>query len=283
MEWALVFVLLIGGFFLLRDRRQIKNAQLIISNMQRKSDQTRAADNALVLAILAREIANELMQRDAESYRKNFERLYEKWQAIEKKNAADKLAHAQIITSKYATFLDFDELGTKAHVLYADGFSWKSDDDLWGLYESIRLYDALNCNLDEEWRRNGAGITEKELEHLNEYCKKLSDTKLLAHLHKAREQLWFLKNSNVEGDNEGDWLYETIDYKIRPVPHFAESRWGVYVKKLDRYGMWGVFVDEVAYTSFYAADENFEEDYLDNLHIRICADAKEYERIEVRR
>jgi hypothetical protein len=50
---------------------------------------------------------------------------------------------------------------------------------------------------------------------------------------------------------------------------------------MDRYGMWGLFVGEKAYTSFYAADKDFNEEILDNLHIRLCLDAREHDRIEI--
>ncbi|EAQ06309.1 hypothetical protein SKA53_04458 [Yoonia vestfoldensis SKA53] len=221
------------------------------------------------------------MERDTDKYKRNFERLYDKWNEIKAKDVKSQRAYSEIITSKYRSFLDFDEIGTKAHVLYADAFSWKSDEELWELYESIRLYDALSCELDDEWRLHGTGIYKNELEHLHTYCKKLSDTKLIAHLYKAREQFDLLRKFNVEENNEGEWRYQTQDYKFKRVADFTESRWGVYVKNMDRYGMWGLFVDEQrAYTSFYAADKDFNEGYLDCLHMRIYVDAREYRGVE---
>jgi hypothetical protein len=280
MEWLLGAALIASLIALLGVRKMLKNALAANSNLVRIADQARAADNALVVAVLAREVANEMMQRDEEKYKKNFERLHYKWKEIEKRDKKTKQAHAETITAKYVSFLDFDELGTQAHVLYADGFGYKSDDDLWELYESIRLYDALSCELNEEWRMHGASITEKELEHLKEYCRKLGDTKLLAHLYNAREQLHDLMNSNVERERDSDWEYETKDYKFKRIADVAESRWGVYVKSMDRYGMWGVFVDEKVYTSFYAADKDFNEKYIDNLYIRLCLNARDYSRTE---
>jgi hypothetical protein len=281
MEWLLgaALVALTIAFFI--KRRQLKNALCQKSSLFHYAKQMRGADNALVIAILAREIANELMQRDAEQYKEKFERLYDKWKEIQAKDKSGKEAHLDVITSKYKSFLDFDELGTKPHVVYADGFSSHSDDDLWDLYENIHLYDALCCELDEDWCWNGCTISEKELEHLRGYCKRLSDTKLTAHLHKAREQLSLLESNNFEEAAHGEWLYETNDYLYKPVADVAESRWGVYVKSMDRYGMWGVFYgDDRIHTSFYAADKNFNEEYLDCLNIRICVDVREYKAIE---
>lgn len=281
MDWILGAACVVLGIVLFFTRKRLKNALYQNSNLAYYAQQTRAADNALTISILAREVANELMQRNAEGYKERFERLYSKWEEIKAGTAHNKNAHLETITSKYKSFLDFDEIGTKPHVLYADGFAWKGDEDLWELYESIRLYDALSCELDKEWRLHGTGITMKELEHLRAYCKKYIDTKLIAHLYKAREQLDLMKKINVEENNDSEWRYETKDYKYKRVADFAESRWGVYVKSMDRYGMWGLFVDKRrAYTSFYAADKDFNEGYLDCLQIRICVDAREYRGVE---
>ena len=282
MEWILASALLVATVTVLRLRKKLRNSRFESAYLERIANQARAADNALLMSVLSREIANELIERDAEKYKKNFERLYDKWNEIKAKDVKSQRAHSETITSKYASFLDFDELGTKAHVLYADAFGWKSDEDLWELYESIRIYDALSCELDDDWRQSGTGIIEREVTHLREYCQKIRDTKLLAHLHKAREQLWLLESSKVleEDADKGEWLYETKDYKFKRIPHFCESRWGIYVKSMDVYGMWGVFYDEVSYTSFYAANDKFDEQHLDSLNIRICVDARDYSRIE---
>lgn len=282
MEWVLGAALLATLIALAAMRKKLRNALFENSNLEHLANRVRAADNALLMSVLSREIANELMERDADKYKKNFERLYDKWNEIKAKDLKSQRAHSETITSKYVSFLDFDELGTKPHVLYADAFSWKNDEDLWELYESIRLYDALSCELDDDWRYSGTGINEREVTHLREYCKQISDTKLLAHLHKARDQLCLLEGSKVEEEDEGkgEWLYETKDYKLKIIPHFCESRWGIYVKSMNMYGMWGVFYDKVSYTSFYAANDKFEEEYLDSLHIRISVDARDYSRIE---
>lgn len=284
MEWLLAMALAVCLLAILELRQRIKNLLILNANIERRADHARAADNALVVAALAREIANELMQRDEQKYLKRFERLYYKWGDIKNGNEKAKQAHIQTITSKYKNFADYDNLNTKSHVLYADGFSWKSDDDLWELYESIRLYDALSCELDENWRPHGTSIAEKEFEHLKGYCQKLNDTKLLAHLHKARDEYWNLRRNNAErkSSEEAEWLYQTKDYCFRPVHHVAEIRVGVYVKSLDRYGIWGVFDGDggVTFTSFYSADLNFNEEFLDILNIRVCLDARSFERIE---
>ena len=274
-----IFLIMMSTYaFMLRFKVKLLKSSLERNEwMMRKA---RAADNALVISVLVREIANELMQRNIELYKDSFNGLFYKWQEIKAKDKSTKLAYVATITSKYPNFSNFDELGTRAHVVYADGFSWISNDDLWDLYEAMRLFDALSCDLDEDWRRHGTSITETEREHLQEYCVKISDTMLLAHLHKARDVYYLLRANGVEEKSDSEWIYETIEYKIRRVYDVAEIRFGVYVKSMDRYGMWGLFSDTVSYTSFYAADADFNEGYLDNLNIRICVGDAEYKAIE---
>jgi hypothetical protein len=280
MEAFIVFFLIMMSIYAFKQRRKIKILNCTIEREVRMASEARVADNALFLSAISREVANELMSRDYKKYLENFNRLFFKWDEIQKKEKSAKIAHLATITSKYSHFSDFDELGTKAHVVYADGFNWKSNNDLWDLYEAMRLFDALSCDLDEGWRGRGTSITKIELEHLQEYCAKLSDTMLLAHLHKARDMYRLLRANGVEEKSDSDWIYETIEYKIRRVYDVAENRFGVYVKSMDRYGMWGLFSDTVSYTSFYAADADFNEEYLDNLNIRMCVSGGEYSRIE---
>ena len=278
MEWQLIALLVLGlilgliigaVFMAYRFRPPIKVLSDENNTQQRLMDMTRAADNAVVMSALAREVANELMERDSINYRDKFDRLFDKWTDIKKKDRTTKLAHHETITSKYPNFNSFDELGTHPHVLYAQGFGSISDDDLWDLYESMRLYDALNCELEEYWKDHGMPITEKERQHVTKYCKKLSDEKLLAHLHNAQRQYNLLKGLDALQYDNGGWLCDTQDYMICRVPDVAETRYGVYVKSMKRYGMWGLFFDDVCYESFYAADSDFNEERLDTLGIRI--------------
>jgi hypothetical protein len=280
MEIIIAIFLIMMAFYAFTQRRKIKILNCAIEREVRMAREARAADNALLLSVLAREAANELMQRDYKKYLDNFNRLFLKWGEIQKKEKSAKFAHLTTITSKYSLFSDFDELGTKAHIVYADGFSWKSNDELWDLYEAIRLFDALSCDLYDDWRGRGTSITESEHDHLKEYCAKLSDTMLLAHLHKARDMYFLLRANGVEEKSDSEWIYETTEYKIRRVYDVAEIRFGVYVKSMDRYGMWGLFADTVSYTSFYAADADFNEEYLDDLNMRMCVSGGEYRRIE---
>jgi len=135
------------------------------------------------------------------------------------------------------------------------------------------------CELDSDWRLYGNGLTDKEKEHLIDYVKEIEDTELLAHLHRAKEIYDLLRSNGVEA-LEDEWKYETIEYKYKTVSHLFEFRVGVYVKELDRYGMWGEFFgDDKRYLSFYAGDENFTEKEFGPLNSSFAFPGKDYSTI----
>lgn len=276
MEWLVFIAVIASALVHLLQWAKIRE----LSARERETKRNKKADNAKWLSALSREIANELVRRDSLVYEQKFERLVIKWNEIAKKSEQEKKAHFLTVCSTYPSFAEFDCVNTWSHVIYADAFDMIGDEDLWEKYEGLRLYDALCADMDKDWRYYSSGINEKELKHLHKYRRKISDTILLEHLYRARDQLGYLRSNGLEQEREGEWLYETKDYKFKRVADVAESRWGVYVKAMDRYGMWGLFVDETAYTSFYAADDKFNEEVLDNLQIRLCLDARELNRIE---
>ncbi|MDE3240352.1 MAG: hypothetical protein KGN33_15440 [Paracoccaceae bacterium] len=238
------------------------------------------ADNALVMSALEREVGNELMRRNAPTYLSNFTLLHASWLGILQRTETEKLEVLNEITNRYPKFSDFNVLGNWSHVLYADGFSMYSDDDLWSLYEDMRLFNALKCELNPHWRNHGNTLSDTELHRVQTYCRQLEDTKLLGHLHRARQQYIMLKQLGIEEKEEDGFKIETPDYIFKPVSHFAERRTGVYIKALDKYGMWGLFSDEKMFLSYYGANENFEERTLDTLTCAISLESKAYDTIQ---
>lgn len=288
MEWwfgaivvLLLVLLLLLGIALKELLRENKNLEIRIAKNS-------ASDNSLAMSVIAREVCNELMQRDHKEYRDRFIKMHRRWNELKSESIHAKTLKLREITSKYPLFSDFDELETSGHVFYADGFSWKSYDELWNLYEAMRLYEAINRDFDKFWKINGGSISDVELEHLIKYCSSYENTLLLAHPHKARDVLNSASEAitRVTGTfDTAEFVFETKDYSFYTVPHFAEIQIGVYVKALDRYGIWGLFEnDDVYYTTFYSADEKFKNEKLlnDTLNMRICIDCREYSHIEKR-
>jgi hypothetical protein len=126
MELILAALLSISILILLNLRIKLRNSEERLSILSHKTERDGAADRSLILYALARELANEMMQRDYQKFRKNFERLYLKWKEIEKSDISNKLAHYTVISEKYKFFADFDEVETQSHVLYCDALTIKT-------------------------------------------------------------------------------------------------------------------------------------------------------------
>ena len=232
-------------------------------------EQARGDDNALVISILSREVANELILRDEVEFSKKFRQLYLNWQGLSKLNEDGKRISLSGITSKYPFFNDFDLIAAKSHILYADAYSYFEYSELWELYENLRLYDALSSELDEHWV--GSTIYKDESKDIKSYCKKVSDTILLHHLHKAKNELDIIKFYSSEDENSSEeWQYETKNYKFKELPWqnpFECKRIGIYIKSINRYGLLSSSCPEdVIYTDFYASDKKFKEEVrIDNI------------------
>ena len=271
MEWLVLIAVIASALVHFLQWAKIRE----LSAREGETTRSKKADNARWLSALAREIANELVRRDSLVYEQKFEGLVIKWNEISKKSEHEKKAHFLTVCSSYPSFAEFDCIGTFPHVIYADAFDDIDDEDLWEKYEGLRLYDALCSDMDKVWRYQSSGISERELTHLHKYRCKIEDTILLEHLYKAREQFYHLIVNVAQ--SEGEWTYETKDYKFKRVADVVESRWGVYVKAINRYGIWSSFDER---TSFEAADDKFNERGLDSLGIRLCLGARELSRIE---
>jgi len=240
-----------------------------VKRLEKTKEQQRGADNALTVGILSREVANELILRNEVEFSKKFQKLYQKWHGLSKLNEEVKRISLDGFTSKYPFFNDFDLIATKTHILHADAYSSYSDSDLWELYESLRLYDALSSELDEYWV--GSTIYQGENKDIKQYCKRVSDTILLHHLHKAKYEWDIIKFYSSEDENSSEeWQYETKNYKFKELPWqnpFECKRIGIYIKSINRYGLLSSSCPEdVIYTHFYASDKKFKEEVrIDNI------------------
>jgi len=208
---------------------------------------------------LLREIGNEIISRDRQFYVDKFKSMVSEWTELKNSGKDEFQKRLNEISIEYPMYLDFDYLQSWPHQIYADRFSWASTEELWGIYKDIKIFHAVKRELDKNLETLPSPFSEEELKHLAEYVQTIENTELLAHLHNAMDEYNLLNGNEVEW-LEGDWIYETRKYKFKHVSHYAESRIGVYIKDLKKYGLWGRFIDgDKAYYSFYATNEKFEE------------------------
>jgi hypothetical protein len=228
-----------------------------------------------MLATFRRELANYMVRLDPD----RFLQFYRKARAVDEAigTADNEMREAEltIITKKYPMYTDFDLVGTREHVLYADALSMYAIEDIEEHYLNLVKFHALQRALNPHWQLRSPATSDKDLEHLQGYVQKIKDTKFKQRLDTAIAEFQAFTAakglSRLDEPGESPFIYETDVLAVRYVSHFAESRTGFHFKDTDEYALYGVFFaddrDE-PYRSFYRSDADFEaENYIDHLRI----------------
>jgi hypothetical protein len=270
MEWLLCGGVAILAFFAgtALQRSTTRKANEPINQRIHKN---LAQDRELALQTLRRELANYMIRCDPERYLKLYRRARDVETAI---GAADKSAQeAQLsaITEKYPFYADFDFIGVRNHVLYADALSTSSYEDVENHFLNMIEFQALQHVLDDDWKRYPA-TSDRDLNHLEEYVRNIKDTKFKQRLEDAvREFSVYQRGVRDAGSKELIHTYATDVVTVRYVSHFAETRYGVHFKDTDEFGLYGLFYaddrDE-PHLSLFRSDANFKaEIVLDHLRM----------------
>ena len=251
-----IILIILFGFWLIKVIAETSSDEI------KSLERNQAGDHYDMLQTYARETANELIGRDEQMFARNFEKLCDEWVEIESETKENKIQKLTQISEEFPYFADFDLNGTHTYVLAADGFSWNSDEDLWQHYEKIRKYMSLSGELLPAWTKSG-GIFPDELAKVKEYCNRITDTKLLTHLHAAKNLYDTLRSYKYrhppKDENDDDGHMENGQYSIKPIPSIAGVAYGVYVKEMDLYGKWDTFYDDdKTFISYFKSDPSFE-------------------------
>lgn len=218
--------------------------------------QTQAYDRNNYLRILRRELANHLMQRDADAFARLYEKLHYDLMRYEKFSKEALAGEFRGLVERFPQYDDFDLIGTREHVLYPDAFGMNDDEDVGEHFRSIVRFQALSAKLDESWSRFKA-TSEDDLKHLHEYARGVRDAKFKKRL-KAAIDFYYL---TIGRDKLGEPL-ETRDFSVVPVSHVAEIRYGVHFKDTDEYGLYGAFHGDrpEPFVHYYRTDSLFENE-----------------------
>ena len=246
MEWLLLAGAVLIGFFVgsLRGRpaHQAPMLNQLALNM--------ASDRELMLFTFRRELANHMVRADPD----RFLRLYRKARAAEaaigSADKAEREAQFTIITKKYPMYEDFNLVGTREHVLYADALSTYPLEDIEDHYLNLVKFHALQRMLDEGWWLRGAATSDRDLEHLEQYVRKIKDTKFRQRLIAAIDEFQTFASakqlSRLDEPGKSPYVYETNVLAVRDVPHFAESRTGFHFIDTNEFALYGVFLPTIA-------------------------------------
>ncbi|WP_262298999.1 hypothetical protein [Microvirga sesbaniae] len=274
MEWTWVWVvgLALGGYAAWRWSTNVRALRRDAQTAQDwRVERASAQDRALALAALRRELANVLIREDPDRFLRVAERARQTDLDIQKADNANRQARRKVLTDRIPYYTDFDIVGTHDHVLYADALSWRSFEDIEQHYLAIVEFHALQHAMEEHWKDLPA-TSERALEHLREYVRKIKDTRFKRRIIEAEKEYFAYRQGLDEGSGttiltRGRERYETRQLAVLPVPHVAESRLGIHFKDTDEYGIFSVFYgDDKTFYSQYRSNATFEkETYLDTL------------------
>ncbi len=233
-----------------------------------------AEAHARWLFLLRRELANWLFRRDPDRYHRAYKTALEVTAAIRAATRAEQRCQHAKLAEQYPSYTDFDLIGTRQYVLYADTLGDHSYDEVERHYTDIVRFEALQAVLDENWPTTDA-ISEKELEHLERYVQQLKDTLFKGRLEAAIREFRAYQRAKSAGLPEH--IYETETFTVHHVKHFAEIRYGVHFKDTDEFGLYGFFVTDSGetdsgkiITGFYRSNADFTaEIFLDDA-LSIC-------------
>jgi hypothetical protein len=126
-------------------------------------DLNAASDHELILRPLRRELANYVVRLDPDRYLQ----LYREARAVDigigREDRASQEAQLAVMTQKYPFYKDFDLIGTRDHVLYADAFKMYSLEDIEAHYLNMVKFHALQRALDPNWKFRDESTTDKDL------------------------------------------------------------------------------------------------------------------------
>jgi hypothetical protein len=222
-----------------------------------------AHDRNNLLDTWRREIANLLVWRDPDHYIDLYRSLHHEVSAYRKWEKAALQAKFDEISKRYPHYEDFDPIGTRLHVLYAD--ARPSDKELEDRFADITRFQAILCATNSSWGMFAA-TSDDDLHHLMEYALRIKDTKFQLRLERAISD-YYAANATKDVTEHADLEYGNTT--VQRVPHFAENRYGVHFKDTNEFGLYGFFVsdDGRIFHSYYRSDDTFEEvRLLDILH-----------------
>jgi hypothetical protein len=253
---------LVGGFVL----GARLNSSSVVPTLTQVSN-TQAIDRANFLQTLRRELTNVMVWRNPQRYLQLYRQLNSEILSLRSWRPEETSKRLAELVSKYPHYSDFDAIGTREYILYADGLSMLDDDDVENRYRDLVMFAALSSLVDPSWKDAATKMLihttdEKELAHLTEYVKRIEDTKLRLRMERAIDDNAMARTEDARNLNND--FYSIID-----LPHLVENRYGVHLKRTNEFGIYSFFVfdDGRISRNFYTSNPNFtEERLLNSLH-----------------
>lgn len=244
-EYALITIVVLLIAYLFMQRYVIRAAADAIASKEKAAKLEYNNLAISYLHLLCRELANELIQRDAEYFRRNYVQLAEEWRHL---NSNDELSNKTLeqLSLKYPSYQDFPPFDVHDYVLVGEAAEMHSNEELWQHYRDAKIYAAILCD-------DGVGSFEK----CDEYLKSLDETNLLAALMEAEKEYHALRANGVRFE---DGEIDTLRHKFIRLPAGIENKIGVFIKSKMKYGVVAIFHDDQSYVSYYKSNRSFDKE-----------------------
>jgi len=218
------------------------------------------------LEVLRRELANLMVEADPYLMLQSYEKAW----AWEQETAArpDRLrADEAALLAKIPMFRDFDLIGTRHFVPYADGRQSLSDDDLVERYlELSRMLVFMKNRSETEVTHRRPLHNENEHKVLLNTVRRVDDRRFRARLEDALQRCHAYRQGFGAGkDDLYAGMHETFsdaEVEVFQLPYglSPENETGVVFKKTDEYGIFASFTHDSGRTSdsYYRTDRQFK-------------------------
>lgn len=258
--WLVAIAAAVVGFAvgsILAARGALRSAEMEFRPQLNQLATASASDRQLLLTTFRRELANILIREDPDNYLRIYREAHSDAMTISNVTPQNRKEMMDAITSKYPMYENFDFIGTREHVLYADAVKNYDREQMEDHFKAMLRYQALLAAIDPEWSRYRP-TDERNLKHLEEYVGRIKDSRLRRRIDEAVREFDVFRYAKGWSDVTS---YETNKLSVRHVPHIAENRFGIHFKETNEFALYCFFADDSNkfYYSYYRSNPNFEE------------------------
>ncbi|HXQ47912.1 MAG TPA: hypothetical protein VN806_14940, partial [Caulobacteraceae bacterium] len=209
-----------------------------VSQQFDKEVRGRAGDRNRLLQMFRRELANWLVRCDPDRYARVLSEARSAEAQIAEASSDDQRRQLAEITDRFKQYDDFDLAARWDWVTLGDGLSHLGLDEVADHYLTIVRFQALSRSLDPDWRDviwQFPDLTdEQRSERCARYLQRLNDSRLKK---RAMETMRYFRFYQAGGSAAGGMHMELENeaFSVRPVRHFAETRWGIHFKDTEEF------------------------------------------------
>jgi hypothetical protein len=185
-----------------------------------------------------------------------FEEAYYKARGFDtelRKASADRIsAERNALAQKYPFFIDFDLVGLKHFV----PFEGEMDTELDIVLRYLDISKMLTLLSIEDASYDIQPFSDRDEEVFRRVIDRKKHRALQQHIDIAMGRYYAFQRDRQDAPME----FSDRDYSVCVLPHVAELRYGITVKADGQRGIYSQFFgDDKAFTTYYEADERFEE------------------------